>query len=134
MTLDPTMKALIDRAAAKRPNALAESLNLPHVPEAYFTVRDDDVVPFCGCFVGSLAIALAMEDGDDVTEYDENDLRAPALSFGRAGRAKCEVYEYLADKLATAVDAVDDAGFWCRTVPRDRAAVTYARRVLRAGR
>lgn len=121
MTVDPDMRALIDRCAELRPEVLAEAIAVPHHNPNYFidilaSEESRSPWPFCGCFVGNLALVFDLHDGDwseriDLAEYYVNrKLDMVGMVGGDAGAA----------------------GMWCDTRERNRAAVRYARQVLRA--
>jgi len=127
----PTMRGLIYAVADVAPDVLAGAISRPHTPERWTTIEGDelhhDCLPYCGCFIGSLAIAWAERDGDDFG-YPGGYW---GIWFGAGGDS---AFDYVRQKLY-ALDWVCDpwcAGIVCTTDTEDAAAVEYALDVLDA--
>ena len=109
--LNMYMKRVIDRCREVAPHILAESIELPHDPD--YWLRCDS--PICGCFVGSLAYAFALELGSELSS-----------TSGIAIEINGEDPEmYVAQMLGLDSGVVELAGMWCKTRPRDALAVDY---------
>ena len=121
--LDTNMQQVINRCREKAPHVLAESIGLTHDPEHWLQIDGD--MPFCGCFIGSLAYVFSLEANVSLRpQYNWGD----NVTVGRL-----EPFSYVARKLSLGSYVIKEAGYWCDNQQADREAVRYAKKVLRDG-
>lgn len=113
-TIPEEHKATIRALVEADPEVAQATCDIPHIDPSTYLVEGSgyqNVLPYCGCFVGVYAWMQECKAGRETPTHGET----PFVISGR-----------------TPIPFADIAGFagWCITPMRDQSAVSYARSLL----